>query len=189
MKHLIILAAVSGLLVTSGSGVAKANVIYTTTYSGANERPTPNDSPGTAFGTFTYETAKNDIVYSVTFSGLLGNAQAAHIHLGGVNATGPVILPFPSPSGKNGTFSGVLTNADLINKSITGITDLAQVNLQGLAGNLYANLHSTIYTGGEIRGQLASAIPEPGTLSVLSIALGLLVARGRREALRGKAAI
>ena len=40
------------------------------------------------------------------------------------------------------------------------------------AGQAYTNIHNAVYPGGEIRGQLAVAAREPGTLALL--ALGLL---------------
>jgi hypothetical protein len=45
----------------------------------------------------------------------------------------------------------------------------------GLAnGEAYFNIHTTVVPGGEIRGFL-HAVPEPRTLSLLGLALGMLI--------------
>ena len=46
------------------------------------------------------------------------------------------------------------------------------------AGKAYWNIHSTGFSGGEIRGFLV-AVPEPSTLTQMLTGLGLLAARRR----------
>jgi hypothetical protein len=75
---------------------------------------------------------------SVSTTGVQGTM--AHIHQGAKGANGPVIVPLT----KNGDTYTVPAGAKL-NAS----------QLQALkAGNLYVNVHSDKYKGGEIRGQL-----------------------------------
>jgi hypothetical protein len=113
---------------------------YIATLSGASEVP-PRDTPATGLACFTLE---DDGVYfylnyELSFSGLLGPQTGAHIHgpaAVGVNAG--ILFPFPNGSPVFGTFGPLLA------------TQLTQLN-----GALwYVNVHSTVYPGGEIRGQI-----------------------------------
>jgi len=105
----------------------------------ASEVPT-NASQGQGIGIFSLE--GSNLTYVVSFSGLLANTTAGHIHAP-ANATNNagVIIPFTVPAGKAGRISGstVLT------------TDQVSNIFNGLA---YANIHTTVNPGGEIRGQL-----------------------------------
>jgi hypothetical protein len=69
--------AVAALLAASGAG---AEVIsYSTALSGAVEAP-PNASPGTGWATLWLDTTAHTMRLETSFSGLLGNTTAAHIH-------------------------------------------------------------------------------------------------------------
>jgi len=84
---------------------------------------------------------------------------------------GAVILPFPNlPAGStSGTFSGALTAANLTPAG--GITSFADAVAALEAGNTYANLHTTNFPGGEIRGQIAAPVPELSSLTLLAIGI------------------
>lgn len=150
-----------------------ATFTFNANLSGANEVP-PNSSTATGSGSFTFDTTAQNIAFSVTYSGLSSNAAAAHIHFGPPGVSGPIILPFsPNPTGTSGSISGLLTAANLINQATTGIATFTDVYNSAVAGNLYANLHTTNFPGGEIRGQLtpATTVPEPTTTATLVSAL------------------
>lgn len=69
-----------------------------------------------------------------------GIATAAHIHSGASGTNGGVILPFIAPLNSITTQTFTLTHDQ---------------EMLLLAGNLYANFHTTAYPQGEIRGQLS----------------------------------
>lgn len=105
--------------------------------SGSNEVPAVTT---TASGSGTIAVAADRSVSgSVTTTGIDG--KAAHIHAGAPGKNGPVIVPL-TKSGDN-TWS-VPPDAKL--------SDEQYASYQ--AGNLYVNVHSAEYKGGEIRGQL-----------------------------------
>jgi hypothetical protein len=112
--------------------------VLTATMNGANEKPTSTTS--TAVGSFVgnLNTTTRVLSYTVTYSGL--TPIAGHLHrINAANGTGPVDIPFPS----------------LTSPIIGSTTALAQSKVDSLVGGFYyANLHTTAYTGGEIRGDI-----------------------------------
>jgi len=107
---------------------------FTATLTGAQEVP-PNSSPATGFGTFLLD-AGGMMHYNITFQGLTASETAAHFHVGPPGVSGPVIQPLPLGNPKIGMFAW--------DPAYTG--DL-------LGGNIYVNIHSTVFPAGEIRGQ------------------------------------
>jgi hypothetical protein len=178
--------AVFALLLGASVPTARADFLAVATLLGSNETP-PNASTAIGFATITFEAAKDDILYTVTFSGLTVPATIAHIHVGPPGVAGPIVLPFTNmgpPSATSGTFSGTLTNADIINQATSGLTDISQIAAQIQLGNAYANIHDANFPAGEIRGQL-DVVPEPASLILVSMGLagvGSYAWRRRRDA-------
>ncbi len=114
-------------------------VQLTTALSGAKEI-SPTASKGTGSGLLTI--VNNTLAYNISFTNLLSPAVAAHIHgpaTPGQNV--PVLIPFSPPAATSGTISGT-----------AALTSQQLVYL--LSGLTYANIHTTNYPGGEIRGQV-----------------------------------
>ena len=120
---------------------------FSQTYSGLNEAP-PNSSTATGTVMGTYNSSTNRIFYTVNFSGLSANASGAHFHgpaAPGSNA--PVLVPFNGfPAATSGTYSGSAV-----------LTDLWET--QFLSNLWYANIHSSVFPGGEIRTQIIPQLP------------------------------
>lgn len=122
--------------------VAQAATGYSTLLSGTNEVP-PNASPATGFATVVLNNAGNQLAYTVTYSGLVGTLTASHIHKAAAGVNGGVLFGFAPPIGTtSGSFSGTI--------AVTA-ANVADLN----AGLYYVNIHSSVYGGGELRGQLA----------------------------------
>ncbi len=139
---------------------AKADpIIFTATLTGAQENP-PNNSTATGAGTIVLN--GNQATISLTFTGITSGAVAAHIHQPAVlGANGPVIIPF------NGLFAVGANSA-----SFTTVVTLTASQITALnAGLLYFNVHSNSFAGGEIRGNISAAVPEPATLLLLGSGL------------------
>jgi CHRD domain len=114
----------------------------TSVINGANEVPA-NASAGTATLTGTYDASTKFITVSVTYAGLTGTLTASHLHQAAVGVNGGVIVNLGPATGANaGTFGGIFS-----------IPPANEASL--LSGNVYINLHSTAFPGGELRGQLA----------------------------------
>jgi hypothetical protein len=136
-------AAALILAIVSAPMAAGAATTFTATLTGAQETP-PNASPATGTGTVTLNDAQTTITVSLSFAGLVGASTAAHIH--GPAAPGvpaPVIFPLTIPLGVT---TGSVTGATF------AVTPAQVADLR--AGLWYFNVHSTVFPGGEIRGQI-----------------------------------
>ncbi|MDP1678066.1 MAG: CHRD domain-containing protein [Bacteroidota bacterium] len=94
-------------------------------------------------GTY-FNSSTKELFVSFTFSGLTAVTTASHIHgpaLPGVN--NGVLIPLTSfPTG--------VTAGAYSNSFVLSSTDSSRL----MTGNLYINIHTSIFPGGEIRGQL-----------------------------------
>jgi len=112
---------------------------FRATLEGASEVG-PTASPG--LGSASMNIVNNVLSYNVTFSNLLSPAIAGHIHGPATpSQNAGVIIPFTVPAVAAGNFSGTAT---LTSQQLFYI----------LSGLTYANIHTTNYPGGEIRGQV-----------------------------------
>ncbi len=160
LRRLVISGA---LLLMSGAGVrcVASTMTYTATLNGAQE-PSPSLGTGTGFLTLTGDI----LTVNETFTGLSGDATAAHIHCcaaPGVSAG--VVLPF---TGFPGMTAGTFTETFDLSKFAfgSGVTEASFI--EGLNGGLaYLNIHDAKYPGGEIRGQIYAVTPEPSSLILL----------------------
>ena len=154
---------------------AQATVFSLFTFlSGAQEVP-PNASPGFDDAQMTYDDVTNELAWTIDFADLLAPTVAAHFHEAPPGVNGPIIVPIDL-----GAFAGATAG------TLTGSGLAPDVNEAALlSGGWYLNIHSTMFPGGEIRGQVA--IPEPGLLGLLGLAAaGLIgVQRSRRASISG----
>ena len=103
------------------------------------EIPHVKNAHGT--GTFTADIVGSKLTWKLTFTGLTGAANAAHIHVGKKGTAGNVLVALcgPCKSGQKGTAK----------VSAMVVRDIQK----GLA---YVNVHTAKNANGEIRGQLAA---------------------------------
>jgi len=138
---LLLVGAVS--VASCASSSAGSNVVNMgATMNAASEVP-PNTSAGTGTAVVKLDKATKTLSWTVSYSGLTGDATAAHFHgpaAPGANA--PVVVPIATGSVPNpATGSKVLTDDQ--------IADLT-------AGKWYVNVHTKANPGGEIRGQVVT---------------------------------
>jgi len=133
-------------------------VLMQTYMTGFNERPTPRVTPAT--GQSTMFLVGTQLTFNITYKDLVAPATAAHIHgpatSGGAAGVLIDLMPYHNgPSGQQGSFNGtVLLSPSVYTQVVDRLT--------------YVNVHSSTYTGGEIRGQITakpSAIPLTAALN------------------------
>jgi Cu/Zn superoxide dismutase len=115
-----------------------------TSLSAAQEVPAPSGDVSAASGSFTGTVMKEDsgsaISWRLSYSGLTGDAVAAHIHQGRAGRAGPVVTFLCGPC----------------QSPISGMARLDTAALAAIdSGNAYVNVHTPTNTAGEIRGQVA----------------------------------
>ena len=120
-------------------------------------------------GTFTMviDFGDTSFSYQLTYSGVSGTgATQSHIHLAQKGVNGGIMVFFCTNLGNspgtqacpaNGTVGGIVTAANVgAGAAAQGIAagEFAEVLKAIRAGTVYVNVHSALFPGGEIRGQL-----------------------------------
>ena len=131
-----------GTMLATASPALAEMVKMTATLDAAQEVP-PNDSAGKGTADVTFDTESKKLDWTIEYSGLTGDASAAHFHgPADAGANADVAVPIEDPkSGAKG--SATLTDAQA--------TDL-------MAGKYYINVHTAAHPDGEIRGQVQKAM-------------------------------
>ncbi|MCO6453692.1 MAG: CHRD domain-containing protein [Pirellulaceae bacterium] len=118
--------------------------MITTTFalSGAQEVP-PNGSPATGTATITLDTHTGDFTWDVSYTPLQGVFTVAHFH-------------GPAPQGLNAPVEVPITaTVNPVTRTAVGAAVLSAEQITDLlAGQWYLNIHTNLFPGGEIRGQV-----------------------------------
>ena len=136
---------------------------FSASLAGGNEVP-PINTAGT--GAFDM-TIQDTITFSLTFSGLSSPLTVAHLHFAPSKVAGGVMIFLcggggqpACPAATSGTITGTITAANVTGPSGQGIApgDLDSA-LEAVRNDLaYANMHTTNFGGGEIRGQVRQGL-------------------------------
>jgi hypothetical protein len=150
-------AALAGLLIAP---VLRADTeVFSASLLGDNEVP-PNNTDGKA--EFRMEIGTT-ITFSLTFSGLSTPLLVSHLHFAPTKVGGGVMIFLCGggnqpmcPAGPSGTITGTITAANVTGPVPQGINagDLTAALEAVRDGNSYANMHTTKFPAGEIRGQV-----------------------------------
>ena len=152
-----IAAVVANLLIASiGNSQTER---FSATLAGGNEVP-PINSAGTAAFDMTI---RDTITFSLTFSGLSSPLVVAHLHFAPSKVAGGVMIFLcgggnqpACPAATSGTITGTITAANVTGPGGQGITpgDLDSALAAVRSELSYANMHTTMFPGGEIRGNV-----------------------------------
>jgi len=114
-------------------------VNFTAAINGNSEVPA---NASTASGTFTGSLDKTTRIlsYKVEYTGL--TPTAGHLHRGAPGVNGPVVVGFDATAVKTSPVQGTATLRQTFADSL-------------MAGQVYVNLHTAAFPGGEIRGNIS----------------------------------
>jgi CHRD domain len=131
------------------------------------EAPLTLSTTGT--GSFRIRVRSDGLRYKLSYKDLSSNVLQAHIHFGRTGLAGGILAflcgPQPQAGDKpvcpptGGTVEGVIDAADILGPAPNmnqGIAagELSEVIKALRKGAVYANVHTTTFPGGEIRGQI-----------------------------------
>ncbi|HEU5279146.1 MAG TPA: CHRD domain-containing protein [Gaiellaceae bacterium] len=146
MKGLVIVVVAGALVVTAGAGArSQATKIQIAAAMAASaETPAPKGDVGNARGTFAGALTKSDsgavLTWQLSFSGLTGDAVAAHIHIADRGKPGPVVVPLCAPC----------------TSGVTGTSNINATVLEAIENDrAYVNVHTRTNPAGEIRDQIS----------------------------------
>jgi hypothetical protein len=134
---------VAASLAVAGSGTQAKTTKFSAALSIGQEVPRPKGTKVGASGRFTGTLTGTTLSWKLTFKHLTGAAGAAHIHNGVRGKAGPVVKALCGPC----------------TSGVTGTVTLSQGEITALKGRkYYVNVHTAKNPGGEIRGQVQSAM-------------------------------
>ena len=175
--RLLWIGLVAALVVATGTGSAavagnetdSSRNTLAVQLSGFQEDPLVLSTTGRGMFFARVDLRKQEITYRLSYSGLEGTVSQAHIHLGGARQSGGISVFLCTnlgngPAGTQAcppapaTVTGTIRPADVIGPVGQGITaqQFAELAAAIRAGVTYVNVHTSMYPGGEIRGQLGA---------------------------------
>jgi hypothetical protein len=170
MKCLVSIAACAfAMSLAAGAAAQQGPDHVSATLVGPQETPAVS-TPAQGSLEADIDDANRSVDWTLSFSGLQGQVTQAHIHFAQPNVAGGIVLWFcktaataaNAPAGTKdcptpgGTVSGTFTPADVRAVTTQGISpgDFEEVVWAMRNGFAYANVHSDLSPGGEIRGQI-----------------------------------
>jgi hypothetical protein len=156
MRRVLSLVGAAALVMVAGVASAEAQTVeFTALLSGGNEVPgVVSGSGGTA--TVSLNTATKAVTYRIDVYNMPSGTTQAHFHVGAPGVAGPVVVNFSVVTNISNDFAitGTATASDLVPRVAQGIGSWEDFVQALMLGQVYANVHSTVNPGGEIRGQV-----------------------------------
>ncbi len=141
-RRVLALLLMTALLLVIALPVFAGELMLTTTLTGAAERPGPGDPDGSGSATIFINRVPRAVCFEIHVEDI-EPATLAHIHVGGPDVPGPIVVHLTPPD-ENGDSSGCVEDvpASIIK------------NLRSNARQYYVNVHNAEYPAGAVRGQL-----------------------------------
>lgn len=126
-----------------GQIIPETDMAFVADLNGMNEVPMAATN-AVGLGTFLLAKHQGELQYRVVLNDLTGPIQAAHLHMGAAGTNGPVVLDL---------------TPDISGNTIAGSADPTMFLADLMAGDIYLNVHTTMFPNGEVRAQL---LTQPG---------------------------
>ena len=160
-----------------------ATVTYSFNLDGSQQVP-PAGSPAAGSAQIAIDDTAGSISFAVVAFNLLGSPTGAHIHVAPAGVNGGVVFDLGAAT----DFAGPVTIGSIVIPSSLAFAGAVKPLPPGLGGlinaapwNFYVNIHTSVFPGGELRGQFAP-VPVPAAVWLLGSALGGLGLVRRRAA-------
>jgi len=153
----VVMTVAAALVVLGMAGAAQAQVIQMhAVLTGANETPAPGVLTGAfAEATVTVDLTAKSVAWIIDVWNMPSGTNNAHFHVGGPGLAGPTVvnIPFPPNISNDYRLAGSATTASTLRPD-QGIRSWDDFLQSLLGGQVYLNIHSVLFPGGEIRGQV-----------------------------------
>jgi len=126
---------------TTPAAAQQEPFLLTATLLGIAEVPVPGALTGIGSAAVLVDQPRSMVCYTLHVVNI-DSPTAAHIHEGAVDAAGPVVVPFGTPTGENS--NGCVSNVD------AAVLSRIVANPSGF----YVNVHTSDFPDGAARGQL-----------------------------------
>ena len=166
MKPRIFIFVVTAVAALILAGVAIANLgarAFRASLDGFHETPLSISTNATGSFRARLNPAGDQLTYELQYSGLEGgNVLFAHVHIGQMGTSGGVMFFLCGGGGQAAcpnspaTVTGTVTAANILGPSGQGVApgEFQEAIDAMRDGAAYANVHTVMYTPGEIRGQI-----------------------------------
>jgi hypothetical protein len=173
LKPGVVITTVALMALLGVPGLSLAQTTHTAELDATHELPTCFSSGQGTF-TATINEENTEIDYELSYDTLAGTVTQAHIHFGKPFEQGSIVVflcsniappPADLPPGtpacplSSGTVTGTLNASSVLNRAAaqgigTGEFEKLLIAIRFGEGFTYANIHTTLCTPGEIRGQI-----------------------------------
>lgn len=174
VRHAVVVGLLIAATATGSAAVADSSggsddqpTLLNVRLTGYEEDPLALSTTGTGRFRAQINDERQEITFRLTYASLEGNVTQAHIHVGGKAQSGGISAFLCTnlgngPAGTQtcpaapGVVDGTIRPADVIGPVGQGVLagEFDELVAAIRAGTAYANVHSSLYPGGEIRAQL-----------------------------------
>jgi hypothetical protein len=132
--------------VAAGAGADEGRPLSATPLTGAEEIPGPGDPDASGTTDIRLNQGQGTVCFTATWANIDGTVFAGHIHRGAAGVAGPILVTLLS-----GSFSGT----DAASGCVENVDAALIKEFRQNPSAFYVNIHSDVFPGGAIRGQLS----------------------------------